>query len=72
MQALFQADDNYNDDISYQRQQINNQENSKELPLEFRKVRKAQEDKLNHRALILPFHFNSGAYFAFMGIVYKL
>lgn len=61
MEALFQWDDNYNDGISNQSHQVNNQENLEELPLEFREIRKAQEDEFNHRALILPFHFGSTA-----------
>ena len=71
MQALFQGDDDYDDGISHQSHQVNHQENPKELLLEFREVRKAQEDEFNHRALVFHFHVNSGAYIVFKNIGIK-
>ena len=72
MQALFQGDDDYDDGISHQSHEVNHQENPKELLLEFRKIRKAQEDEFNHRALVLSFHVNSEAYVVFMNMAWKV
>ena len=72
MQALFQGDDDYNDYISHQSHQVNHQENHKELLLEFREVRKAQEDEFNHTALVLSFHVNSEAYVVLTNMAWKV
>ena len=72
MQALFQGDDDYNDDISHQSHQVHHQENHKELLLESREVRKAQEDEFNHRALVLYFHVNSEAHVVLMNMAWKV
>ena len=72
VQALFQGDDDYDDGISQQSHQVNHQENHKELLLEFREVRKAQEDEFNHRALVLSFHVNSEAYVVLMNVAWKV